>query len=160
MKKLTITLISVLALAATPALAMKHEHGSHDQMHGSGHGEHAGMKMDAKTAMLGEQSVEGVKAMSHVKDVQAAMAKLGKQETHHYMVNFVGKDGKAVTEGTVAVKIKSPAGTESAPIALMGMQGHFGADVVLAEKGTYEFKVGSKLPDGKVRQYEFKYEVK
>lgn len=166
MKKLTITLISVLALAATPALAMKHEHGSHGdqgshgQKHGSGHSDHAGMMKDAGTAMLGEQTVEGIKAMSHVKDVQAAMAKVGLKETHHYMVNFVGKDGKAVTEGTVAVKIKGPAGKESDPIALMGMQGHFGADVVLAEKGIYEFKVGSKLPDGKVRQYEFKYEVK
>lgn len=159
MKKLTITLISMLVLAAAPALAMKHEHGSHGQMHGTGHGDHAGMQMEAGMAMLGDQTVDGVKAMAHVKDVKAAMAKMGMKVTHHFMVAFVGMDGKQITEGTVAVKIKAPGGKESDPLALPGMQGHFGADVVLTEKGSYEFKVGTKLPDGAVRQYEFKYEV-
>lgn len=162
MKRFTTMIVALLALSAAPAMAMHHDKGDHGG-HGGGASmgsmDHAGM-MDAGTAMVGEQTVEGVKAMAHVRDVKAAMAKMGMKETHHFMVNFAGKDGKPVTEGTVAVKIKEPSGKERDAAQLMGMQGHFGADVVLADKGTYEFKVGSKLPDGVSRQYEFKYEVK
>lgn len=162
MKRFTTMMVALLALSALPAMAMHHDQGGHGG-HGGGASmgsmDHAGM-MDAGTVMVGEQNVEGVKALAHVRDVKAAMAKMGMKETHHFLVNFVGKDGKPVTEGTVAVKIKDPAGQESDPIALPGMQGHFGADIVLADKGTYEFKVGTKLPDGVVRQYEFKYELK
>ena len=39
---------------------------------------------------------------------------------------------------------------------LMGMSGHFGADVILDKSGEYTFQVGSKLADGQTRQYEFK----
>ena len=171
MKKTMMTMLTLLALATAPlpVLAAMHEHGGqsgsvgmgavdHDAMKHSN--PHAGMDMGTGMAMLGEQTVEGVKAVAHARDVKAAMAKMGMKETHHFMVAFVGKDGKPVTDGTVAVKIKDPAGKEGDPIQLPGMQGHFGADVVLAEKGLYEFKVGSKLPDGVARQYEFKYEVK
>jgi hypothetical protein len=161
-----VTMLTMLALMAAPLplLAAMHEHGGSSGMGSMDHGSmpmnHDGMMKDAGTAMLGDQTIEGVKALAHVRDVKAAMAKMGMKETHHFMVNFTGKDGKPVTEGTVAVKIKDPAGKESEPIALMGMQGHFGADITLTDKGTYEFKVGSKLPDGVARQYEFKYEVK
>ena len=165
-----IAVMTFAMLLTTPAkvLAASHEHGSHGGSSGMGSmdhgsmkmGDHAGMKMGAGMAMLGEQTVEGVKAMAHANDVKAAMAKMGMKETHHFMVAFVGKDGKQITEGTVAVKIQNPAGTVGEAIPLMGMQEHFGADIVLAEKGTYMFKVGTKLPDGLVRQYEFKYEVK
>jgi hypothetical protein len=71
------------------------------------------------------------------------------------MVAFVDAAGKPVTEGTVAVKIKNPAGKEGKAIKLMGMEGHFGADIVLPEKGEYHFKVGTKLADGKKREYHF-----
>jgi hypothetical protein len=99
--------------------------------------------------------------MAHLNDVKAAMAKIGMKETHHFMVAFLDTaSGNPVTEGTVAVKIKNPAGKEGDAIKLMGMEGHFGADIVLPEKGKYEFKVGTKLPDGKTRQYEFNYTVK
>jgi hypothetical protein len=40
------------------------------------------------------------------------------------------------------------------------MQGHFGADVALSEKGKYEFTVGTKLADGEKRQFEFSYTLK
>jgi hypothetical protein len=42
----------------------------------------------------------------------------------------------------------------------MGMGNHFGADVALSEKGEYQFQVGSKLADGKTRQFHFSYTVK
>lgn len=171
MKRTVLTMLILLALAAVPlpVLAAMHEHGGHGGADSKGavdhgsmmkHNPHAGMDMSTGVAMLGDQTVEGVKAVAHARDVKAAMAKMGMKETHHFMVAFVGNDGKPITAGTVAVKIKNPAGKEGDPIQLPGMQGHFGADVILAEKGTYEFKVGSKLPDGATRQYEFKYEVK
>ena len=167
MKRSIMLMLTILALLAAPVtvLAASHEHGSHGgsgSMGSMDHGAmgHDSMKMGSGMAMLGDQTVDGVKAMAHMNDVKAAMAKMGMKETHHFMVAFVGKDGKQITEGTVAVKIENPAGTVGEPIALPGMQEHFGADIVLAEKGTYKFKVGTKLPDGVVRQYEFKYEVK
>ena len=163
MKRLAIVLAAALLAVAVQAIAMHHdkgEHGGHGGGASMGSMDHAGMMMDAATVMLGDQTVQGVKAVAHLRDVKAAMAKMGMKETHHFMVNFVGKDGKPVTEGTVAVKIENPAGAVGDPIALPGMQGHFGADIVLMEKGTYTFRVGSKLPDGVVRQYEFKHEVK
>jgi hypothetical protein len=149
-------LLAALFIGALPmgAAAMSHEHGKME------HGEHGGMMMEGGMVMLGDQTVDGVKAMAHVKDVKAAMAKMGMKETHHFMVAFVDAAGKPITEGTVAVKITAPDGKEGAPVSLMGMEGHFGADVALAAKGAYGFKVGTKLPDGKTRQYEFKYEVK
>jgi hypothetical protein len=87
------------------------------------------------------------------------MAKMGMKETHHFMVAFVDAAGEPVTEGNVAVKIKDPAGKESAPVKLMGMEGHFGADIVLEKAGKYEFMIGTKLKDGQKRQYHFEHMV-
>jgi len=98
--------------------------------------------------------------MAHLKDVKAAMAKMGMPTTHHIMVMFVDvASGKPVESGVAAVKIEGPDGKQSEAIKLMGMQGHFGADVELPTAGEYEFKVGTKLADGKKRQYEFKVEL-
>ena len=167
MNHFRLNLVAVLAFAALVSLpltglAAMHGHGGSGGMGATDHkmDDHGGMKMDAATVMLGDQAVEGVRAMAHLKDVKTAMAKMGMKETHHFMVNFLGRDGKPVTEGTVAVKIKDPAGVESAPIQLSGMDGHFGADIVLSARGAYEFRVGTRLPDGATRQYVFTYEIK
>ncbi|HXV19719.1 MAG TPA: hypothetical protein VD811_01865 [Desulfuromonadales bacterium] len=154
MKQLNAILVAIFLLGLPLAAgAMSHEKHEHGKMEG--------MKMEEGMFMLGEETEEGVKAMAHLNDVKAAMAKVGMKETHHFMVAFVDTaSGKQITEGTVAVKIKDPAGKESDPVKLMGMEGHFGADIVLPEKGKYEFKVGTKLPDGKTRQYMFNYTVK
>jgi hypothetical protein len=149
-----VTFFLALPLSAAGMSHQKHEHGSK-------HEGHAGMKMEEGMAMLGDQTVEDIKAMAHLNDVKDAMAKVGMKETHHIMVAFVDtKTGTQVIEGTVAVKIVDPAGKESDAIRLEGMEGHFGADIVLPEKGKYVFKVGTKLPDGKTRQYEFSYTLK
>jgi len=85
----------------------------------------------------------------------------GDETTHHFMVSFTEeKSAKAIDNGTVAVKITGPDGTVTGPMELMGMQGHFGADVILDKKGEYTFQVGSKLTDGQTRQYEFKASIK
>lgn len=161
MRKLTV-LLAVLSVCALPlgAAAMsheKHEHGGTMMEHK----EHGAMMMEGGMAMLGDQTVDGVKAMAHLNDVKEAMAKIGMKETHHFMVAFVDtKTGKPIEAGTVAVKIEGPKDFKAGPIELKGMEGHFGADIILAENGKYLFKVGTQLPDGKKRQYEFKYEAK
>jgi hypothetical protein len=130
------------------------EHGSMEGM------EHAGMKMDENTIMLGEEVEHGVKAMGHVKDVSEAMAEMGMEQTHHFAVMFMDTEtGEPIEEGTVAVKIEQPNGQEIGPVKLMGMQGHFGADITLSEKGRYTFIVGTKLPDGEKRQFEFAHSL-
>ena len=142
---------------------MKHDDMKHDDMkHGSmDHGEHGSMGMEGDMIMLGNAVEDGVKAMAHLKDVGKAMAKMGMATTHHVMFMFVDQaSGDPIESGVAAVKIERPDGTESGPIKLMGMQGHFGADIELPEAGKYEFKVGTKLADGKKRQFEFEYTLK
>jgi hypothetical protein len=166
-RKMIVLFAALFALAAplTAFAAMEHgDHGEkekmdHAQMKDMKHGEHDGMGMEGDMVMLGEQTEGGVKAMAHLNDVREAMAKVGMKETHHFMVAFVDDSGEQVTEGTVAVKIKDPAGNETGPVKLMGMEGHFGADIVLEEAGKYEFMVGTKLKDGQTRQYHFEHIV-
>ncbi|MGD9947016.1 MAG: hypothetical protein AB7U29_00905 [Desulfobulbus sp.] len=153
---MTLTCCSLLAL---PFSAFSAEHAAHSMDTGS----HTAMKMmNGDSIMLGEQSVDGVKAMAHLNDVGEVMAKMGKKENYHFMVMFSdAQTGAALDQGTVAVKITDPAtGQGGAAIPLMGMGGHFGADVALSAKGEYHFMVGSKLADGKKRQYSFRYTVK
>jgi len=68
--------------------------------------------------------------------------------------------GDPIVKGTVALKITDPAGKESEPLALMPMDDMFGADIALTDKGAYRFTVGTKLADGKKRQFEFEYTLK
>ena len=100
--------------------------------------------------------------ITHINDVGEVMAKMGKKENYHFMMMFSdAKTGDAMNKGTVAVKITEPgAGKAGAAIPLMGMGGHFGADVALTSKGEYHFTVGTKLADGGKRQFTFDYTVK
>lgn len=166
MKRFTIILAAALALFIVPSLALAHcgscEHEPKGgQKMAAKHEGHGGMAAAGSMLDLGEKTEKGVEAMAHVKDVKAAMAKMGMKTTHHFMVMFSDeKTGAAIDKGTVAVKITSPDGTVTGPTELMGMQGHFGADVVLDKPGEYTFQVGSKLADGTARQYEFKTTIK
>jgi len=167
MKKNYLLLLALLSLALMPAAAMAatHEHGAAPEGHEMpmGHEMQMGheMAMDQQMIMLGDQVVEGIKADAHLNDVKEAMAKMGLKETHHLMVLFQeAETGKAVPTGTAALKIKGPDNVESAAIPLMGMDGHFGADIVLGAPGMYTFTIGTKLADGKTRQFEFSYELK
>lgn len=158
--KQSILLLLVTTVLALPAsvLAASHEHGTMD--HGAMHGGSAHQQMDEAMIMLPGQTVDGVTAAVHIKDVRAGMAKMGMPQTHHFMLALTDAAGKTVTEGTVALKIKSPDDKTGEAIKLMGMQGHFGADVTLAAKGTYVFTIGSQLADGKKRQFEFSHTFK
>jgi len=173
MQKLIVILSTIAMVAAVPALASAHcgncamdhqpeagqkQAAMHQGMEGH---DHSGMATAGNMLDLGVKSEQGVKAMAHMKDVRAAMAKMGMKTTHHFMIMFNDeKSGKSIENGTVAVKITGPDGTTTGPMELMGMQGHFGADVILDKPGEYRFQVGSKLADSTTRQFEFKTVVK
>jgi len=172
MKNLLVVTLALGLFLPSAALAMSHEdkpmEHQMDMQHKMDTGssmhekmmEKGGMDMHGDMMMLGEETVDGVKAMAHLKDVHEAMSKMNMTQTHHFMVMFMDTAGKPVDEGLVAVKITDPAGQTGDPIKLMGMQGHFGADVALSQPGKYVFEVGTKLQDEQKRQFEFQYEVK
>lgn len=158
MKKATVTVIisSVLALSAPLAtFAM-----NHDTMP-MGHGDHS---MMGKGNVAYQEVVDGVKATFAVTNMWEQMKGMemprGMKETHHIAVEF--KDamtGKPLTEGTVKVKVIGPDKTEQIK-DLMGMHGHFGADVDMAKKGKYGVLCKFQLKDGTVRSAKFWYSVK
>ena len=156
MKKIILTLAVMLAFTAPVAFAADHSgHGAHDM----GHGGHQG-------DVAHEEVVNGVKATfkvismkEHMKAMKMDLPKEMK-ETHHIMVEFKdAKSGKALTEGTVTVKLQNPDKITQTK-ELMGMQGHFGADFDLSKKGKYGVMSKFQLKDGKVRQSKFWYTVK
>jgi len=108
--------------------------------------------------MLGEETEDGVSAMGHYKvyDSKAmeSMAKMGMSATHHFMISFKDQHGQPITEGTVAVKVKS-GDQEGKPVMMMQMGEGFGADITVPKGEEVKLKVGTKLADGKKRQYEF-----
>jgi len=155
--KLVLIAVFMLSLPLS-AFAASHEMEEMEPMKDMGHGK---MMMEGGMIMLGEQTVDGVKAMAHLKDVKAAMSMMGMEGTHHFMVMLSdAESGKSIDSGLVAVKITDPEGNVASPLKLMGMQGHFGVDVTLTEKGEYQFEVGTKVKDGKKRQYHFSYTIK
>ena len=157
-KKQLIMTLMFLMLVPAAALAMDHskmDSSSMNKMDMSGM-DHS---MDSMM-MLGNEEVDGVKAMFHLSDVKAEMAKAGQPFTHHLMVNFVDvKTGKTIESGQVAVKVKTPAGVEGAAQMMMGMDGHFGVDLTLDQSGTYKFNIASKLADGKKRKFHPHHEL-
>ncbi len=160
MRKTITALLATALLAVLPLAVAAQDHGSHGKKKDSGTHSHADHSA-AHDAMLliGEQTVDGVEGMAHINDIRDAMAKMKMKETHHFIMMFTDKDG-AIETGTAALKIVDPSGKEGEAVRLVAMDGHFGADIVLPEKGKYLFKVGTKLPDGKTRQYEFSYTLK
>ncbi len=155
-------ILSTLLLMALPlaALAASPESGKHEMAQEGQAMQHGGMAMGGNMIMLGETTEDGVQGMAHLSDVGEAMAKMGMKENYHLMVMFNDSTtGEKISGGTVAVKVTDPAGKESAPVAMMAMEGQFGADLALTEKGEYRLTVGTKLDDGKKRQFGFKYTV-
>ena len=111
--------------------------------------------------MLQDASEAGVTARAHLKDIKEAMAKLGMSATNHFMVMFTDqKSGAQIKGGLVALKITDPHGKVSEPVHLMPMDGAFGADITLPDKGRYQLEIGTKLQDGQKRKFHFTYTVK
>jgi hypothetical protein len=159
MKKAAVILaVASFAFAAPLAsFAMDHESmpmddGSMNMDHGSG------MMSMGKLAHV--EVIDGVKATFRVIDIKAKMEKMGMKETHHIMVMFTdAKTGKQLCEGEVKVKATGPDKSEQVK-DLMGMEGGFGADFTMPERGKYGVMTKFKLKDGKVRSVKFWYIVK
>ncbi len=170
--KFRILLVLALVIGFTsPAFAAGgHDHGhTMDKKASSDHSahgtaskdEHAGMAMGEGMIMVGSQVSKGVKGMAHLNDVSEAMAKAGMKATHHFMIAFAEeKTGTQIEQGTVALKVVDPDGKVMETIELMGMDGHFGADVELSKEGEYHFRLGTKLADGVQRKYHFHQVIK
>lgn len=181
MKKLktgvTLLMILISASLVTPVMSQQnhsvhgqgkatgtdHHGGMKHDDHGSSHagqGKHDGMTSDGSMMIVGSMVSKGVKGMAHLKDVSAKMAEMGMKETHHFMISFMDEaSGEQVEKGKVALKITNPDAKVGEAIELKGMQGHFGADVVLDMKGEYHFRLGTKLADGKQRKYHFHHVI-
>lgn len=156
------TLLALVLIAGAPAVAGAMDHGAMSGMdHGSGM---AGMSHASKGAgqiLIGSDSQDGVRGTAHIADVRKAMAEMGMKETHHLMVTFkADKGGQEIGDGMVAVKVTDPAGAKGEAVKMLAMDGSFGADLALAKPGRYVFEVGTKLADGKKRQFRFEYTVK
>ena len=181
MKKFLVAMLMAMLMVPVGVMAMSHgdkdkkmdmdhgamDHGSmkmdHDKMEKMDHSkmEHGGgMAMGGDMIMLQDVEVDGVMAAGHLMDTREKMAAHGMKETHHLMVGFMDSEGEGIEEGKVAVKIEYPDGKVSKPIKLMGMDRSFGADVVLDQKGKYNFMLGTKLADGKKRTFHIHHELK
>lgn len=160
MKKMSVICAAVIALSVPVSLfAMNHDHGSMKMEHGMDHGKEQGGMM-AMGKLAHEEVVDGVKASFRVMDVRAAMEKAGRKETSHIMVVFSdASSGKKLSEGEVKVKVLGPDKAEQVK-DLMGMEGGFGADFTMSNKGRYGVMAKFKLKNGKVRSTKFWYEVK
>lgn len=150
MKKLIVVTAGILALSF-PLVVSAMDHTAHSMEH--------------KSSAAHEEVVDGVKATFNVQTMADAMKEMGMEmpkgvkETHHISVSFKdAKSGKALTEGTVTVKVQNP--DKSAQTKeLMGMHGHFGADFELSKPGKYGVMCKFQLKDGKIRQAKFWYPV-
>ena len=152
MKNAAVILAAASFVLAVPLASFAMDYEEHGGM------EHCGMMSMGK--MAHEEVVDGVKATFKVIDIKAKMEKMGMKETHHIMVMFTdAKTGKKLSEGEVTVKVLGPDKAERVK-ELMGMEGGFGSDFVMAQKGKYGVMVRFKLKDGKVRTAKFWYTVK
>lgn len=151
MKKLIVVTAAILALSS-PLAIFAADHSGHGTEH--------------KATAAHEEVVDGVKATFTIQTMADAMKAMGMEmpkgvkETHHISVAFKdARSGKALTDGTVAVKVQHPDKTAETK-DLAGMHGHFGADFAFAKSGKYGVMCKFVLKDGKTRQAKFWYQVK
>jgi hypothetical protein len=173
MKKLTVAILTLAIAMALPmaAAAMKHmDHGEHGKAMAEEKMKHGDMEhakdmsddMHKGHAMnggddfveIGKDTQKGVVATVKVKtydeETKASMAKMGMAATHHVMVFFVDEASGKTVGGKAALKVK---GQDSKPAMLMQMGDGFGADLTL-DTGMSTLEIGTKLDDGKKRQFE------
>lgn len=158
MISLRLLLLNVLLLLTVPLTSMASDGHTHARDHHANGQDHQEMTTDGSMAILGSMSSKGVKAMAHIKDVSETMAKMGFATTHHFMIAFVDEaTGEQIVNGNVVLKVINPDSKTSETVELVGMDGHFGADIVLNMEGEYHFRLGTKLEDGTKRQFHFHY---
>lgn len=114
-----------------------------------------GMSPAGVKFMLGSSDADGIRSVAYLNDVRQQMAKYGLKQTHHIMVFFKEmKNGKPLAAGTAKVAVVGPDGRAMNNVALFAMDGGFGADVALTQKGRYRFKIRALLSDRKERFFE------
>ena len=159
MKRLTFTMMALIIAMAMPMVAIAMDHGSHDKEMSKemDHDMHKGHDMAAEGAdfvEIGKDTQDGVvvtvKVKAYDEKTRATMETMGMNATHHVMVFFADeKTGAAVASGKAALKVK---GEDAKPAMLMQMGTGFGSDVSVAD-GMSTFEIGTKLEDGKKRQF-------
>ena len=171
MKRFTLAMIALLFAMALPLAATAMDHDSHDKgmskdmnhdmkmgkAEDKAHDMHKGHDMGSKDKRIfryGKRTQKGVIATAKVKTYDektlATMAKMGMNSTHHVMVFFTdAKSGAAIDSGKVAIKVK---GEDAKPVMMILMGTGFGGDVTVGD-GMATFEVGTKLEDGKKRQF-------
>jgi hypothetical protein len=164
MKKMTLIIAAATFALSAPTWAPAAEHGDH----GSMNMDHGSMKMDhgGKAGVAHEEVINGVKATFKVTTMKEAMEHMkmempkGMKETHHISATFTdAKTGKPITDGQVKLKVLAPDKSEQTK-DLMAMQGHFGGDFVMTQKGKYGIMSKFALKDGKTGSAKFWYIVK
>lgn len=156
MKRFTIAMLALVFAMGMPmiaAAAMDHSSHGKTMAEDMQKGHDMGQQKD-DFAEIGKDTQKGVVATVKVKTYDektlASMAKMGMDATHHVMVFFTdAKSGDEIAGGKVALKVK---GQDAKPVMLMQMGAGFGGDVTLKE-GMYTFEIGTKLEDGKKRQF-------
>lgn len=81
-----------------------------------------------------------------------------KGSTYHLMVELKKTDGKVLTDASVSLMTVSPAG-KNASFELKPMMDQYGSDLILDEKGEYEFTILLKV-GGADSSTPFKFVVK
>jgi len=141
-----------------------------------GHGSMPGMSGEAKMEghgmmKMGDKVFEGKvgpwQAEVRLVDMKAQMAKSKVSEkmmakmknTHHVALSIEDPKTKAhITEGKGSITVTGP-DEKKAKYDLVGMQGHFGADVTLGTPGKYKFVVDIES-GGKKGRATFDQEIK
>jgi hypothetical protein len=168
LRVVTLACLAFFSMLATASATDGQGHGSHghektakmDHHNEMKHDDQAGTTAGCSMVILGSTVNKGVKGMAHLSDVSAISAKMGLATTHHFMIALVDEaTGLQIETGRVALKVTNPDAKVGETIELVGMGGHFGADVVLDMQGEYHFKIGTKLADGVSRKYHFHYVV-
>jgi hypothetical protein len=146
MKRFTLAMIALvfaMGMPMTSFAAMDHDMKGHDMA-----------AKDGDFVEIGKDTQNGVVATVKVKTYDektlASMKKMGMNATHHVMVFFTDeKSGAAIASGKAALKVK---GEDAKPTMMMLMGTGFGGDVTVGE-GMATFEIGTKLEDGKKRQF-------
>ena len=131
------------ALAGDKDMKMDHTKSAGDHGKTMDHSQHMGEKIH-------ESKVEGYQFAYHLLNMED-------RATHHMMVYIMAPDGGKVEDAKVGFLVNGPDGTKQ-KIMAMGMQGAYGADLDLKQKGPYTVKIKAVSGDQKFLD-EFTYEV-
>lgn len=133
-----------VTLADDKDMKMDHTKSAGDHGKTMDHSQHMGEKIH-------ESKVEGYQFAYHLLNME-------ERATHHMMVYIMAPDGGKVEDAKVGFLVNGPDGTKQ-KIMAMGMQGAYGADLDLKQKGPYTVKIKAVSGDQKFLD-EFTYEVK